>query len=777
MRKYLFTLSLIPFLLFSYNAFAQVTVKGVVKDILTENVMDEANVVINPGNHGASTNDKGEFTINNINPGNYTLEVSFIGYTKYVKEISVVAGRTNYYTVFMTNSPYVIDPFVFVEKTPTPISHVETKILQSELQSESVRDIGDQLRKVPNVSGVRKGGIAVDPVVRGFKFDQLNVHLDGGIRVEGGCPNRMDPVASHVEVDDIANIEIIKGPYVLRYGPTLGGLVNLVTTRPYAFTSKKFEVHARAIKGYESNWNGDKEHIMVTGGNNKVFFNVTGSRMDYGNYKDGNGDMVRSKFFRYGYSAELGFRPKENHEILLTWNESRGRDVYFSALPMDERIDNTTIMSVDYKAKNLGKHINSLNIKMYQSDVEHVMDNKEKPFSDTVAAVSAIDALNTGGRAEVGLIMGEHGHMFVGTDFEIINKDGDRYKVFYRMNPTPKGVPEFYEPLWSNAQINNNGVFAEYKATFGTINLLAAARVDINRATSDDMLLYNPNGMIVKDTLADVESNYTNFSASFGITKNINEYLAVGLGLGRGVRSPNMVERYIKLLPVGFDKYEYLGNPQLKPEVNHQADLNIRFTKDEIGEFYINGFYSIVYDYINGRKIGGIMPNTNSVLGVKEFYNAPEVHLRGFEFSYITPNTYNLGAQIIAAYTRGTMIKAWDVNVEIDDDPLNEVPPFEANFMIHYKMFDGKFVPKFNIRAVSKQDYVSVAYDEQTTPAFTIMDFRFTYNFSNMITLAGGINNITDLAYYEHLNRRIIGSGANMYEPGRSFFVNMIVKI
>ena len=31
--------------------------------------------------------------------------------------------------------------------------------------------------------------------------------------------------------------------------------------------------------------------------------------------------------------------------------------------------------------------------------------------------------------------------------------------------------------------------------------------------------------------------------------------------LGRGVRSPNMVERYITLLPVGFDRYDYLGYP------------------------------------------------------------------------------------------------------------------------------------------------------------------------------------------------------------------------
>ena len=98
---------------------------------------------------------------------------------------------------------------------------------------------------VPNVSGIRKGGVAVDPVIRGFKFSQLNVILDNGVKIENGCPNRMDPVSSHVETEDIENIEVIKGPFVLRYGPALGGVINLVTEKPHPY--EKFEIHADAV--------------------------------------------------------------------------------------------------------------------------------------------------------------------------------------------------------------------------------------------------------------------------------------------------------------------------------------------------------------------------------------------------------------------------------------------------------------------------------------------------------------------------------------------------
>jgi iron complex outermembrane receptor protein len=55
--------------------------------------------------------------------------------------------------------------------------------------------------------------VGIDPVVRGFKYSQLNVQLNGGLRIEGGCPNRMDPATAHVDMNDLENITILKGPF------------------------------------------------------------------------------------------------------------------------------------------------------------------------------------------------------------------------------------------------------------------------------------------------------------------------------------------------------------------------------------------------------------------------------------------------------------------------------------------------------------------------------------------------------------------------------------
>ena len=104
-------------------------------------------------------------------------------------------------------------------------------ILIKDFNFQPVHDLGDFLRQQPNVSGIRKGGVAIDPVVRGFKYSQVSVLLNNGVKIEGGCPNRMDPVVSHVENEEISKIEVIKGPYVLKYGPVMGALINIQTTQ------------------------------------------------------------------------------------------------------------------------------------------------------------------------------------------------------------------------------------------------------------------------------------------------------------------------------------------------------------------------------------------------------------------------------------------------------------------------------------------------------------------------------------------------------------------
>ena len=100
----------------------------------------------------------------------------------------------------------------------------EREIYQLEDLDRLAHDGGEVLNQTPLINGIRKSGsYGFDPVLRGFKYDQINIVMDGIQSANAACPNRMDPPSSQMAPNMIKQIEIIKGPHALRYGNAIGG--------------------------------------------------------------------------------------------------------------------------------------------------------------------------------------------------------------------------------------------------------------------------------------------------------------------------------------------------------------------------------------------------------------------------------------------------------------------------------------------------------------------------------------------------------------------------
>jgi len=763
-------------------------IKGKIIDSKTGSVISSVELLLSPSNKGTISDNNGAYEIVGIPAGNYKLNIKHIGYVSVVKNITIEQGKI---TEFDIKIDVDIRELLAVDIRDDKIeNHAYSKVVLKEAQIEQkpVRDIADYMREIPNVSAVRKGGANLDPVIRGFKFSQLNVQVDNGLIMEGGCPNRMDPTTSHIEAGDIEAIEVVKGPFALRYGPVMGGVVNLLTTEPKPF--ENFQVHVKGNMGYESNWNGQRQHVSVYGGGKKVFFSFSGNNAQYGNYSDGDGNLIASSFNKFGYNGKLGFALSKNHIITMSYSEFYARNVEFPALSMDERADNTKLYSLDYKGRNISKTIETIDIKAYMTDVDHTMDNYSRGISDTVATVSHLIAKRMGYRAEVGINTGKSSHLFIGTDMFHIEKDGDRVKTMLGQFPVMGKVPVKIENLWNNAVINNYGIYGEYTLNKNLWEYVVSTRLDFNSSYSDSISLLNKNKDDIIGISADSTiSSFVNFSFSAGVTRKLNENMSLGFSIGRGVRSADMNERFIINLPVGFDNYEYLGNPFIKPEANNELDLVYKYRNQNIGGFEVSVFYSFVQDYIGGVYLPPSVqkPLMQSVLGVKKFENIGNASMYGFEFSYATPNQYKWRASLTAAYTAGTIdevdVLVFDANGKvtgkniINNDPLGEIPPLNVNLNLKYDFFDGKIVPSLNYRFSSSQNRVSVAMQELTTPSFSLLDFSMMYKHNQYLRVVGGVNNIFNVSYYEHLNRRIIGTNTRIYEPGRVFYVNLIFNI
>jgi len=774
------------------SIFAQ-TVKGKIIDSETGNPLPYAAVLLSPANKSAVSDMNGLFKIN-AKAGTYSLKISYLGYREWVQTISFDQNEEFVIDVYLIREPYFLSGVEIIgEKNGNNVMRVNS-ITNEQLQLTGTGEVGEVLRSIPNVSGIRRGGAVLDPVVRGFKHSQLSVYIDGLFSIEGGCPNRMDPTVSRVDAHDIERIEVIKGPYALKYGPNFGGAIRLVSHNPLLFQSEKPDFRLNAFAEMTP-YLGMREHIRLDAGNNKNSLMVFGGKTDLGNFVDGNGDLLKTQVMKYNFGFKTLHRFSEKSLLKITYNNLQGRDVLFAALPMDERSDNTWFAHADYLGVLPFSSNKTYSLSMYYASVEHIMDNFERPIADTVAAVSTVLAETMGAKFRSTWQIYDHSELISGIDFHRITKDGQRVRNMITQAPTPGGtIPRAVDQLWNNAYMNNVGIFAEWNIRKANYNGFIALRSDLNQANSEDIIVIHPMlGQIYTYGSDSLSSSYFNLSGSAGMNYIVNEKFNVTLAIGRGVRSPDMLERFIILLPVGYDNYDYLGNPQLKPEANYEADLTLHYEVPTLGAAELTVFYSYVQNYITGQRIPPSQqkPLSLGVLGVKQFYNAEFASFTGFEFALSTPEHRNLVFSANAAYTIATLGEVVQSLIDptqppsqqvigdtlLLNDPLNEVPPFEANVNVMLHLFDRKLTLNINSRIIASQNRVSEAFYEPTTPGTVLFNFSARYKLSEKIFISGGVHNILNEYYYEHLNRRMIGSTAKIFEPGRRTFINITIKL
>jgi len=687
----------------------------------------------------------------------------------------------------------ILPPVDIYGELPTQLNKINS--IEPHTISYPQTDIGQTLKSLPNVSTVRRGGTALDPVFRGFRGSQLLVLTADGIQIEGGCPNRMDPVTSHIDVDEISKMSWVKGSNMLQYGSAIGGVLLLNTYQPEAF--EKWTLKTKVKSGYESNFNGFNNSISLNGGNKKVFFLFSAGNKNYGNYTDGRGEVIKSSFQKNYYTLKTGFNINSLNTIRINYSRSEARDVLFPALQMDENHDFTDIFNISFNRKLKKELTDDFFANIYHVRVNHLMDNSHRPqysqivppLTGKMQAVSEVDAFTTG------LVIKKRYNFkkvngIIGIDIVQIDKSGfrDRKMIMTMNGLTTESLKK--DNLWQNACIRKGAVFGNLKyvflknPTFKENYISFNIRYDYAQNFSADTFLLNKNNELFFSNKI-----YTNHLFSFG-----GEYylkikdISLTFGLSRTMRHGNMNELYIKRMPVAFDNYDYLGNPTLKPEINNQIDFSFKyFSKNN---FYIacNLFSSLVQDYIGSQILPPSVINAASmgVLGVKQFNNIGNAHFYGGELLINSPEKYPFEIKASTGYTYAYINEATKYlfsnnqvvgNEIIKNDPLPEIPAMNTLFTFLYKFNKPKIQPKIDIIYTLPQNFVSKANYESTTPDYMLLKFSIMYSFKSFLLLNIGVNNILNDDYYEHLNRRVISTNPSekikLYEPGRSFFVNL----
>lgn len=222
---------------------------GTIKGTITTNDGQPAPYVtiqIRDKNRGVVTDEKGGYTFRKVQPGEYVLLVSLVGFTSTERNVTVEAGKTADVDIQLQLSDTQLQEVIikgnlnkFGKKESEhiarlPISNLENPQVYNTVSKELMKEqvittFDDAIKNAPGVSRLwsstgRPGDGAGFFSMRGFSVQPTMINGIAGV-----TNGNIDPA-------NIERIEAIKGPSGTLFGSSLisfGGLINIVTKKPY----------------------------------------------------------------------------------------------------------------------------------------------------------------------------------------------------------------------------------------------------------------------------------------------------------------------------------------------------------------------------------------------------------------------------------------------------------------------------------------------------------------------------------------------------------------
>lgn len=223
-------------LLSSFACAADSSVTGRVVDS-SGAILYGAKVTLEPADLTAATDAQGEFTLPNVRPGAYKIEVSYVGFEAYRADLTVTEGQTQRVEVHLSVGSVSQEVLVTAERPrgeAEAINRSRTadnllQVLPAEvITSLPNANVADALGRLPSVTLERIEGEGVYIQVRGTEPRLTNVTING-ISTPSPEPGVRQIRLDVVPADLVESVEINKTLAPNIDGDGIGGSVNMKT--------------------------------------------------------------------------------------------------------------------------------------------------------------------------------------------------------------------------------------------------------------------------------------------------------------------------------------------------------------------------------------------------------------------------------------------------------------------------------------------------------------------------------------------------------------------
>lgn len=794
MKKNLVTVIIFILSFTSSEIFSQ-TVSGKVTD--NNSGLPLAGTLISIDNSGKNyfTDDNGYFKIESLQTGSYDISIRMAGYKAGSIQITIAQDQRKVLDIKLIPSEIMTGEIkvrsVRYESILKEVALPMEVVSSDEILRRPVSNIPEALGSRPGISLTRDGIWSSDISIRGLSKSSIVMLIDGN-RVE--TANDLSARLSMVEVSDIERIEVIKGGVSSLYGTgAMGGVVSIFT-KGGNYGAKNF-LNSSFISGFNSVNNNGNLWLSLNAGSQKWFAKLTGSIRKASDIKTPSGELSNSSFTDNNFSAGIGYRPFQKHEINLSYQNYNASEVGipggYPLFPDNALVsypsEKRSMFSAKYSIGKLPGIFKGISGKYFYQyilrDVENIpytVQIKPAGNGQPKQRISVLKIKPTGKHYTTGVQMqsdfsfGKNNIFISGIDVWQRNLDSKRERdiktetfdtsgtvvistAFKTIGEKP--IPDAsYRSAGIYFQNENRFIKNKMRLTFGA----RADRIDVSNTRTvqpyyeivNGIFNFSPSGQKVIWNARD--ENDFSWSGNLGIIYSVKKEIDLAFNLSRSFRSPSLEERY-QYIDLG--SLLRIGNPDLSPEKGLFLDAGLRLWYPEFS-FSGNVFYNTFIDLVT--EVPGTYEGRSALIKS----NIGDARLYGYDFSFM----YNFFKSFVT-YGNLSYVRGEDTKNNLN---LPQIPPL-----------NGILGLKFSLYGIMNADINSVLSEKQKNSApgevssagyvlfnagFSSMPIIFNKNGNLRLTVFAGAENILDKDYRNFLSTV---RGNVVTEPGRNFYLKL----
>jgi iron complex outermembrane receptor protein len=698
---------------------------------------------------GTTSKENGLFLFKNLPKGSIEIVFSYIGYASVVKTVILEGGETS---LDMVLTPSVFEMDEVIVSTPfnklqsENVMKVEYKSV-AQLQKQGATTLIQGIASIAGVSQISTGNNIGKPVIRGLSGNRVLVYTQG-IRLE----NQQFGGEHGLGVNEagIESVEVIKGPASLLYGSdALGGVLYL---NPEKF-AEAHTVESNIASKYFSNTLGNNTTFGFKASAEKFKYL---SRLTYNSHRDykiPNGNRVQnSRYEEYDFKSGIGL-DGTNFSSEIRYNYTLSN----IGLPEEVVAENPTVSFVA-PYQRIENHVLSAHNHFYfknsslDINVGYIANNR-KEFEDEHEGNEDHDDDD-----EVHTeILAPALHMKLKTftyDAKYhLPKFGNIESIIGVQGLSQSNTNFGEELLIPNAKVNDVGGFTTASLKWKKHSLQGGIRFDNRHITTERQVIEDHHEGEGEEEHEEeeeervfeaIDRSFSSFTASLGYKTTLFDVITTRLNLATGYRAPNLSELSSNGVHHGTNRFE-IGNANLSNEQNFQVDLALEYKNEHI-EFYVNGFYNTINDFIFIEPTGEIIDENNVFVYVQDNANlyGGEIgfhfHPHPLDWLHIESSFETVtGVQVNNASLPLIPANTWNNTIRSEFKNLNWLTNGYASLQLE-STFAQNNVSDFE---TSTDGYNLVHFGLGGNVIIGTTTFDVTFN----------INNILDTEYIAHLSR------------------------